>query len=114
MSISNHLSEFQGCFDQLSSMSVKFEDKILGLWLLNTLLDSWVNLCVTLTNSTPSVVVTIDFIKNAILNEEVRRQTQQASSSQAEVLVTKNSRRSRDRIQDGGHKSKKSMKQIKV
>jgi len=25
-SISDHLSEFQGCFDQLSSMGVKFED----------------------------------------------------------------------------------------
>jgi len=39
-SISNHISEFQGCFDKLSSMGVKFEDEILGLWLLNTLHDS--------------------------------------------------------------------------
>jgi len=30
MSISDHLSEFQGCFDQLSSIGVKFEDEILG------------------------------------------------------------------------------------
>ena len=80
-SISNHLSEFQGCFDQLSSMSVKFEDEILGLWLLDTLPDSWKNLRVTLTNFAPSGVVTTDFVKTAILNEEVRRQTQQASSS---------------------------------
>jgi len=37
--ISDHLSEFQGCFDQLSSMGVKFENEILGLWLLNILHD---------------------------------------------------------------------------
>jgi len=91
-SISDHLSEFQGCFDQLSSIGVKFEDEILGLWLLNTLPDSWENLRVTLTNSAPSGVMTINFVKTAILNEEVRRQTQQASASQAEVFVTENRR----------------------
>lgn len=37
-SISNCLSEFQGYFDHLFSMDVKFEDEILGLLLLNTLL----------------------------------------------------------------------------
>jgi len=57
-------------------MGVKFEDEILGLWLLNTLPDSWENLRVTLTNSTPSGVVAMDFVKIAILNEEVKRQTQ--------------------------------------
>jgi len=83
-SISDHLSEFQGCFDQLSSMGVKFEDEILGLWLLNTLPDSWENIRVTLTNSVRSGVVTMDLVKTTILNKEVRRQTQKASSSQAE------------------------------
>jgi len=105
-SISDYLSEFQGCFDQLSSMGVKFEDEILGLWLLNALPDSWENLRVTLTNFAPSGVVTMDFVKTTILNEEVRRQTQQASSSQAEVLVTENRGRGRDKNQDGGHRSK--------
>ena len=71
-SISDYLSEFQGCFDQLSSMGVKFEDEILGLWLLNALPDSWENLRVTLTNFAPSGVVTMDFVKTTILNEEVR------------------------------------------
>jgi len=36
-SIFDHLSQFKGYFDQLSSMGVKFKDEILGLWLLNTL-----------------------------------------------------------------------------
>ena len=47
ISISDHLNDFQGCFDQLSSMGVKFDDEILGLWLLNTLLDSWETFRVT-------------------------------------------------------------------
>jgi len=47
----------------------------LGFWLLNTLLDSWENLHVTLTNYAPNGVVTMDFVKTAILNEEVMRQT---------------------------------------
>jgi hypothetical protein len=38
--ISDHLNDFQGCFDQLSSMGVKFDDEILALWLFNTLPDS--------------------------------------------------------------------------
>jgi len=52
------LSEFQGCFDQLSSIGVKFEAEILKLWLLNTLplLGLWDNLWVTLNNSAPSGV----------------------------------------------------------
>ena len=40
-SISDHINDFQGVFDQLSGMGVKFDDEIQGLWLLNTLPDSW-------------------------------------------------------------------------
>ena len=30
-SISDHLNDFQGCFDQMSGMGVKFDDEIMGL-----------------------------------------------------------------------------------
>nr|KYP45754.1 Retrovirus-related Pol polyprotein from transposon TNT 1-94 [Cajanus cajan] len=40
-SISDHLNEFQGLLDQLSGMGIKFDDEVLGLWLLNTLPESW-------------------------------------------------------------------------
>ena len=57
-SISDHLSEFQDCFYQLSDMHVKFEDEILGLWLLNTLPNSWEkNLYITLISSATSGVM---------------------------------------------------------
>ncbi|VFQ70711.1 unnamed protein product [Cuscuta campestris] len=71
-SISDHLNEFQGCFDQLSDMGVKFEDENLGLWLLNTLPDSWENLRVSLISSAPGGTVTMEYVKAAVLNEEGR------------------------------------------
>ena len=39
--ISDHINDFQGVLHQLSGMGVKFDDDIQGLWLLNTLPDSW-------------------------------------------------------------------------
>lgn len=80
-SIAYHLNKFQGCFDQLSSMGVKFDDEILGIWLLNTLPDSWENFQVSLTNSTHNGVVTMEYVKSGVLNEEMRRRTQGASTS---------------------------------
>ncbi|VFQ74335.1 unnamed protein product [Cuscuta campestris] len=68
--ISDHLNEFQGCFDQLSDMGVKFEDEILGLWLLNTLPDFWENLRVSLISSAPGGTVTMEYVKAVVLNEE--------------------------------------------
>lgn len=38
--IAGHLNEFQGLINQLSGMGVKFEDEVVGLWLLAILLDS--------------------------------------------------------------------------
>ncbi|VFQ97325.1 unnamed protein product [Cuscuta campestris] len=97
-SISDHLNEFQGCFDQLLDMGVKFEDEILGLWLLNTLPDSWENLRVSLICSAPGGTVTMEYVKAAVLNEEVRRRTHETSTSKSDVLVTENrgSRKDRD------------------
>lgn len=38
--ISDHVNECQGLLDQLSNVGVKFDNKILGLWLLNNLPNS--------------------------------------------------------------------------
>ena len=71
--IFNHVNEFQGLLDQLSNVGVKFDDEILGLWLLNTLPDSWETFRVSHTNYAPNGVMTMDYAKSGILNEEVRR-----------------------------------------
>ncbi|RDY00406.1 hypothetical protein CR513_16427, partial [Mucuna pruriens] len=39
-SLSDHLNEFQGILDQMSTMGIEFEDDILGLLLLNSLPES--------------------------------------------------------------------------
>ncbi|RDX91560.1 hypothetical protein CR513_26440, partial [Mucuna pruriens] len=55
----NHLNEFQGITDQMSGMGIKFEDEILGLLLLNSLLESWETFKVSITNSAPNGVVSL-------------------------------------------------------
>ena len=71
-------------------MGVKFDDEIQELWLLNTLPDSWETLRVSLINSAPSGVVTMESTKSGVLNEEMRRISQASSSSasHSDVLVT--------------------------
>lgn len=88
-SILDHLNEFQSWFDQLYRMGVKFDEDIHGLWLLNTLPNSWENLLMSLKKFAPNGIVTMEYVKSGILNEEVRRRTQGFPSSHSEVLVTK-------------------------
>ena len=71
----DHLNEFQGILDQLSSMGIKFEDEVQGLWLLNTLPDSWETFRISLTNSAPNGKVSMQLVKGGILNEEMRKKT---------------------------------------
>ncbi|KAJ0026150.1 hypothetical protein Pint_07933 [Pistacia integerrima] len=70
-----------------------------GLWLFNTLSDCWENFRVSLTNFAPNGIVTMEYVKSGVLNEEVRRKTQGSSSSHSEVLVTKNMGRSKSKGQ---------------
>jgi len=56
-SIFDHLNEFQGLLDQLLGMGIKFDDEVMGLWLLNTLPESWEVFRVSITNSASNGVV---------------------------------------------------------
>lgn len=105
--ILDHINDFQGVLDQLSGMGVNFDDEIQGLWLLNTLPDSWETLRVSLTNSTPGGKVTMEYAKSGVLNEEVRRKSQ-GSSSQADILVTED--RGRDRTRGSRNRGKSKSK----
>ncbi|RDY06555.1 hypothetical protein CR513_09432, partial [Mucuna pruriens] len=75
-SLLNHLNEFQRILDQMLGIDIKFEDEILGLLLLNSLPESW------------------ETFKGSVLNEEMRRKTQDFS------------------FQSEGKKSKKRKKKI--
>ncbi|RDX90379.1 hypothetical protein CR513_27759, partial [Mucuna pruriens] len=82
-SLSDHLNEFQGIIDQMLGMDIKFEDEILGLLLLNFLPKSWETFKVFITNLAPNDVVSLQMVKDNVLNEEMRRK-EQGSSSQSE------------------------------
>ncbi|RDX98100.1 hypothetical protein CR513_19027, partial [Mucuna pruriens] len=58
-SLSNHLIEFQGIIDLMSGMGINFEDEIFGLLLLNSLPESWETFKVSITNSAPNGVVSL-------------------------------------------------------
>ena len=104
-SVADHLSEFQNIVNQMLGMGVKLDDEIIGLWLLATLPDSWETFRVSLINSAPNGVMTVELAKNGVLNEEVRRKTQ-GSSSQSEVLLTENRGRSKSKSEKGRDKSR--------
>ncbi|RDX83248.1 hypothetical protein CR513_35855, partial [Mucuna pruriens] len=82
-SLSDHLNEFQRIIDQMLGMGIKFEYEILGLLLLNSLPESWETFKVSITNSIPNGVVSLQMVKGSVLNKETRRKTQ-SSSSQSE------------------------------
>ncbi|KAK9007313.1 hypothetical protein V6N11_051141 [Hibiscus sabdariffa] len=69
-STADHVSEFQSVMNQLLGMGVKFDDEILGLWFLATLPDSWEKSQVSLINSAPRDIITLDLAKSGVLNEE--------------------------------------------
>ncbi|RDY07901.1 hypothetical protein CR513_07924, partial [Mucuna pruriens] len=57
----------------MPGMSIKFEDAILGLLLLNSLPESWETFKVSITNSTPNGVVSLQMVNGSVLNKEMRR-----------------------------------------
>ncbi|RDX93346.1 hypothetical protein CR513_24405, partial [Mucuna pruriens] len=106
-SLSDHLNEFQGIIDQMSRMGIKFEDEILRLLLLNSLPESWDTFKISITNSVPNGVVSLQMVKGSVLNEEMRRKAQ-GSSSQPEVLVTENRGRSQKKEREKSRSKSKS------
>ncbi|GJZ82180.1 putative RNA-directed DNA polymerase [Tanacetum coccineum] len=99
----------QGIINQLAGMGIKFEGEIQGLWLLDTLPDTWETFSTSLSNSAPDGVITIELANGSILNEEMRRKSQ-GSSSHSDVLVTERQGRSKSRgpSNRGNHRSSSS------
>ena len=72
-SMSEHINEFEGVADQLSTMNCKFDDNQLATFLLISLPKSWDTLFVSVTNSAPEGKVTLEMVKDRLFNEESRR-----------------------------------------
>jgi hypothetical protein len=95
-SCADHLNTFQGIMNQLSAMGIKFDDEIQGLFLLGSLPDSWETFRMSLSNSAADGVLSMDLVKSSILNEEMRRMSQD-SPSQSEVIVAESRGRNKNR-----------------
>ncbi|RDY06570.1 hypothetical protein CR513_09415, partial [Mucuna pruriens] len=106
-SLLDHLNEIQGIINQMSEMGIKFEVEILGLLLLNSLPESWETFKVSITNSAPNGVVSLQMVKGSVLNKEMRRKAQ-GSSSQSEVLVIENRGRSQKKEREKSKSKSKS------
>lgn len=72
-SVAKHMSDFQGSINQLTMMKLVLDDELQALLLLNFLPDSWEKLVVTIRNSAPSGMVTMDMVKDSLFNEEATR-----------------------------------------
>ena len=80
-----HISSFQGIVNKLVAMKMNIDDEMQASLLLSSLLDSWETLVVTVSNSTPNGILTMESVKDSLLNEEVR--TKEKGESSSGVLV---------------------------
>ena len=80
-----HISSFLGIVNKLVVMKMNIDDEMQASLLLSSLPDSWETLIVTVSNSTPNGILTIESVKDSLMNEEVRRKEKGESSSK--VLV---------------------------
>jgi hypothetical protein len=72
-SVIEHLNVFQCHINQLSAMKINFEDEVQALLLLSSMPDSWNTLIVSVSNSAPDGKLTLEMVKNSMLNEEARK-----------------------------------------
>ena len=100
-----HLSKFEGRCDQLSVASIKFDDDVLGLFLLITLPDSWETFRVSMISAAPNGIVPLQMAKTSALNEEMRRKAQ-GTSTHSEVLITEKRGRSQKELKGGRDKNR--------
>ncbi|VFQ66421.1 unnamed protein product [Cuscuta campestris] len=103
-SVSEHLSDFQDIINKLTVMKIVFDDELQALFLLSSLPDSWETLVVSISNSAPDGVLSLDVIKESMFNEELRRKEMGVDISQA--LVVENRGISKSRGPKGRGKSK--------
>ena len=86
-SVTEHLSDFQGLINLLTNMKMVIDDELQALMLLSYLPDSWDTLIVSLSNSAPQGVLTLDIVKDSMFNEEARRK-EQGVVAESEALVS--------------------------
>ena len=106
-SVTEHLRNFQGLLNELSTMKLELDDEVQNLLLLSSLPDSWETLVVSLSNSAPNRVIIVNMVKDNMFNEEARRKELDISSN-TEAFVIKGRGRSKSRKQSSDYNHDKS------
>ena len=75
-----HISSFQGIVNKLVVMKMNIDDEMQTSLLLSSLLDSWETLIVTVRNSTQNEILTMESVKDSLLDEEAKRIEKSESS----------------------------------
>ena len=68
-----HINSFRGIVNKLVVMKMNIDDEMQASLLLSSLLDSWETLVVTVSNSTQNDIITMESVKDSLLNEETIR-----------------------------------------
>ena len=99
-------------------MKLELDDEVHDLLLLSSLSDSWETLVVSLSNSAPNGVITINMVKDNMFNEEARRKELSISSNIEALIIerrgrSKSKKPSSDYNRDKSRRKSKSRKEIK-
>uniref|UniRef100_A0A803MU96 CCHC-type domain-containing protein n=1 Tax=Chenopodium quinoa TaxID=63459 RepID=A0A803MU96_CHEQI len=86
-SVAQHLNELNSVTTQLSSVEIKFDDKVLALILLSSLPDSWNATVTAVSSSSGNNKLKFDDVRDLVLSEEIRRR-ESGESSSSSVLHT--------------------------
>ena len=76
-----HIISFQGIVNKFVGMKMNIDDEMQASLLLSSLHDSWETLVVTVSNSTPNGILTMESVKDSLLNEKARKKEKSESSS---------------------------------
>ena len=86
-SMSNHLSEFNSVFDQVSGQGIELNDSLKALFLLITLPDSWDTFRTTVSTNAVADGLSSVTVEASLLTEEVNRKNNEASKSGSALVV---------------------------
>ena len=111
-SVAKYLSNFQGQLNELSTMKLELDDEVQTLLLLSSLPDNWETLVVSLSNSAPNGVTTVNMVKDSMFNEETRRK-ELSISFNTKTLVIEKWERSKSRKPSNDYKRDKSRRKSK-
>ena len=86
-SMSNHLSEFNSVFDQVSGQGIELNDSLKALFLLITLPDSWDTFRTTVSTNTAADGLSYVTVEASLVIEEVNRVNNETSKNGSALVV---------------------------